>query len=221
MSYLSIDLDYWRDTPTRHPANNFFKKVFALNVPMVLCKRHHWLVPDINKHFPEDGIVYNVDFHSDITGEDGANPRLNCGNWADFIKRRKEGHFIWVYPNVQKCYRESWGLCGTDRQPFEKSYSEWKRISRRQGTNYIRLANVERVGIAISPDYYTLDPIAEVLCCLLSIDGNRNGTWNGFHSRIRKLRKGVKNVPISNRRKFVNGNYYHEKSHRRQDHPRF
>lgn len=165
--YLSVDLDYWLNSKTTKSANVFFRKLFKLNKPMVIVQDHDKLVPDINKYPPQDKIIYNVDFHSDIVGERDLQGRrcsrkeaLNCGNWVNYVNFRKEGIFYWIYPSAKTCYlrRES------TRVPFDNSdYSGWKKIYHRQGLHNVPLNKVERIGISVSPDYYNIDPIFDVL----------------------------------------------------------
>ena len=142
--YLSVDLDYWTDHEGKNrSANIFFRKLFRTKKPIVIVQDHSWLVDDINKNPPKDNILYNVDYHSDILGEYELYEykELTCGNWANFIKFKNKGHFVWVYPCTERCYTNKGGICygrssklpKSPRTPFDdKSTSNWANISRRQ-----------------------------------------------------------------------------------------
>jgi hypothetical protein len=179
MSYLSVDLDFWYTHTSQKSSKRFFAKLLSLDVPMVVCKHHQFLVSDVNLHQPKDDTLINVDYHSDISSENyfGVDKRLNCGNWVDFIKWRNQGNYIWLYPDYKKCFYERDGICdGTFSQlPFvtgksHSNYNKWASLKHGKGLKSINLESVERIGIAISPDYYKVGPIRDVLHMLIEKD---------------------------------------------------
>ena len=97
-TYLSIDLDFWCHCHRRRRVDSFFKKVYALGLPIYTVSLHHHLLKHINKS-KYDQII-NVDYHSDLcdlaTAEDtrrGYVLFLDEGSWANFVNHRT--HFIW------------------------------------------------------------------------------------------------------------------------------
>ena len=65
-SYLSIDLDYWRNEKNDQESTKVFKKVFSLGLPLYVVKTHEQLLSHINRSRYD--VIYNVDYHSDIFG---------------------------------------------------------------------------------------------------------------------------------------------------------
>jgi hypothetical protein len=156
---LSIDLDYWRTvTPTML---SFLRKCLALNVPKVLTKFHHQLLPFVNKH--RASILINIDYHADFCEDDRNKhnriilPELNCGTWVNHVKWRKQGTFIWVCPNKKDCYEQGEGRCDSSRDhetdPFVNDNNGWHRREIRVGLKGIDLQRVKAIGFALSPDY--------------------------------------------------------------------
>jgi len=97
-TYLSIDLDYWNGLRKRS-IDAFFKHVFRLGLPIWVAPFHDQLLPHINQH--DCNCLVNVDYHSDISDYE---PRLRLteGTWANFVKWKRKGTFIWRYPQP-KC----------------------------------------------------------------------------------------------------------------------
>jgi len=137
---------------------------------VAMVDEHHRLLPSINRS--RRGIIVNVDQHSDIAENDedycfqdgafvpiseyprGANeikaarPQLNCGTWANHVKRRD--HFIWVCPT-----RHHVG-CHDLVSPFENpKVAAWKKATCCKVANpsleLIDLAT--HIGLSMSYEY--------------------------------------------------------------------
>src|SRR3972149_3365011 len=110
--YLSIDLDYWRHARERRYVLDFFRKVKALRLPVLVAFYHHHLIDDINDRCQWLDRIINVDYHSDIVdgtfGDDDF--RFNEGSWANFIHFRCDGTFEWRYPKL-RCLSTGEGYC--------------------------------------------------------------------------------------------------------------
>jgi hypothetical protein len=82
--YLSIDLDYFC-RGRKQQCDAFFKKVYALRLPIHVACEHHHLLDTMEGDF--DTLI-NVDFHSDLcdTPAEGWVPEdLNEGTWGNFV----------------------------------------------------------------------------------------------------------------------------------------
>jgi len=156
---LSIDLDYWKTiTPNMV---SFLRKCLALDVPKVLTKFHHQLLPFVNKH--RASILINIDYHADLCEDDRNKhnriilPELNCGTWVNHVKWREQGTFIWVCPNKKDCYEQGEGRCDSERDvgtdPFKQKNNGWLHKKIRVGLKGIELQRVIAVGFTLSPDY--------------------------------------------------------------------
>jgi hypothetical protein len=151
---LSIDLDYWKTvTPTML---DFVQQTLKLDVPKVLTKYHHRILPFVNRH-PSKYLV-NIDYHSDICEDDGEYlPELNCGTWVNHVKWRHQATFIWVCPNKRNCYYDCEGRCDSNRNyqtdPFKNDNNGWLRTKVRTGLNHVNLQRVKAIGFTLSPDY--------------------------------------------------------------------
>lgn len=154
-TYLSIDLDYWETvTPTML---QFLRKVFQLNVPVLLCKSHEQMLRNVNGSNAR--VLINVDYHADLCEDDagGKPPTVECGTWINAVKWRKSGSFIWVCPNKKKCYEIGAGRCDSSRDPetdpFKNRNNGWRKARVRTGLKHVDLSRVKAVGIAVSPEY--------------------------------------------------------------------
>lgn len=157
--YLSIDLDYWMYHRTTAPADRFFDFVFGLGVPITIVEDHHDLLPDVNqKNF---GKLVNIDRHSDVVETHDVNGRkieFNDGTWVTFVDWKGNGEYVWHRSQMSSF---DGGTCHIHRCPFQTNCSGWKQI--RKATNIGDIEGIERVGIAISPDYISVAPIVNVL----------------------------------------------------------
>ena len=158
-AYLSVDLDYWRASSKPMPVVNFFKKVFALRLPITVALHHHHLVKDINARALELDTVINVDYHSDLADEDLKGwDRLEFdeGTWANFIHFRGDGNFIWRYP-IPECLRwgeGSGGYCHRRVNPFERrEVSGWKHTSKVRGLTRLPWDRIVAIGVCLSPGW--------------------------------------------------------------------
>jgi hypothetical protein len=192
MSYLSVDLDYWFLHATQRSSMLFFRKLLALNKPIVVVKDHQRLLRDINENWPRDNVLVNIDFHSDISSEiyDILDKRLSCANWADFVHHRFYGHYIWVYPSYEICFERRSGMCDTDNLPFSGEYrNRWRRLSHMSGPNRVNLNTVDRIGVAISPMYCKIKTVQSVLNDLLNIPVSEPCLDYAFAAMARKHSK--------------------------------
>ena len=195
-SYLSIDLDYWRNEKNDHESTKVFKKVFSLGLPLYVVQTHEQLLSHINRSRYD--VIYNVDYHSDIFGFHSKeertkwikdNPKPDEGQWGVFIKWRKRGCFHWMYPN-RNCYvvnghesvRNDVGACWESRKdnPYlPATYTDWKEIKRSIGLYYLDWDSVTEIGICVSPDWSkeeTVKKVGKILEC--SFDKHLN--WRPF-----------------------------------------
>jgi hypothetical protein len=173
-SYLSIDLDYWNDEYTDGACKSFFKKVFALGLPITIVDSHERLLYSVNSSGAN--VLYNVDFHSDFFGyrsRDEAKAemgrKIQDGTWVNHVRWRRKGSYFWMYPEA-RCYgnRESYqtnggeyrgdGVCWVTEEEnpfFPTTYNEWKSVKRLKGHRKIDWETIVSVGVAISRDYLT------------------------------------------------------------------
>ena len=114
---------------------------------------HHRLLPHINKSKAD--AVYNIDFHSDLSDRV---PRhcVNEGTWANFVKFRSKGKFIWFYP-FRECYLVT-GRCDSEENPFENptELTGWKDADHRlhkPSLDWLKNKKIVGIGFCISPDY--------------------------------------------------------------------
>jgi len=139
-----------------------------------LVESHEMLLAHINASGCQD--VWNIDYHSDLADPDkkGRVP-LNCGTWGNHVRFRRKGTFIWCAPRPG-CRDHSAGWCHISRNPFRYDCSGWKRTRSFIGTKRIPWEQVHAVGVAISPDYFKAQPVANVMRKLrLRTDGSFNG----------------------------------------------
>jgi len=189
MSYLTVDLDYWMLHSTERSSILFFRKLVALNKPIVVVKDHQRLLHDVNVKWPRDDTLINVDFHSDISSEVYLllNKRLACSNWIDFVHQRRRGHYVWIYPSYETCFKEKHGFCDDQRLPFVGNRTNpWRKLSHRCGLGAIDLKRVERIGVAISPTYCELDAVHTVVTRLLQVPVEKKCKTHVFAKLSRK-----------------------------------
>jgi hypothetical protein len=160
-TYLSVDIDYWDLAKTPYEAMNMFRKIFSLNVPLVIVKQHDGLLEFAN----ESGALklINVDYHSDFANYK-SDKHLeyeipNCGTWVDFIEGLQE--FEWRYPSHNKCFRQWEGRCetGLGLRRGSRFWTTGKtprglRVSHDRGIKYLPYKNIVAAGVAVSPEYW-------------------------------------------------------------------
>jgi hypothetical protein len=150
--FLSIDLDYWAHG-RKHQCDVFFKKVYALGLPIHAAYEHDHLLDVINSS--QCTTLINVDFHSDLCdtpAEGWELSDLNEGTWGNFVSWRERGTFIWRYPS-SLCLKPGNGYCHNDVNPFEKPASGWREARKRQGVAGIPWDSIKAVGVCLSPDW--------------------------------------------------------------------
>lgn len=153
-TFLSIDLDYWRSVSPS--MISFLRKTLKLDVPKILVKHHHQLLPFINRNPAE--VLVNIDYHSDLSEDDFGNPpELNCGTWVNHVRWREDSSFIWVCPSKKRCYRDGEGRCDSSRDsstdPFKNDNNGWGSTKVKVGLHHVNLNKVIAIGYTLSPDY--------------------------------------------------------------------
>jgi hypothetical protein len=162
--YLSVDLDYWCEHENQKSATNFFKRVMDLRVPVTFVIEHEELLNDINR-MENLTRIYNVDYHSDIIAQHDKENTPQDYEWANHVGNSIKADYTWIMPHV-RCYSENLGLChgNEDDNPFLKNTnSGWRSCSRKTGLRHVKLKNVDRVGVCLSPCFVTLYPVEKVL----------------------------------------------------------
>lgn len=164
-AYLTVDLDYWTKYSGTDDSNRFFQKVFNLDCPKVVVASHELVVRYANK--AECRTIYNVDYHADIVNTHGNSPlKFSEGTWANFIKWRRHGTFIWKHPHRQSRLED--GYCHVPtvqgHNPFVKAeYAEWQTVKRSRGLTGIPWDDVVEVCICLSPDWTVVRTVEDVL----------------------------------------------------------
>ena len=156
--YLSIDLDYWKNTRISKYPLEFLAKVMALRVPKVLVLEHDALLTEPCRPKGFEKLI-NVDYHSDFANYKKNERRyFNCGTWVDEFPDIAE--FEWRHPNQHTCFDKCEGRC---ERLWIRSYDIcWKnnkafsgiRMAHREGLRSLPWKDVSAVGIAVSPDYW-------------------------------------------------------------------
>jgi len=164
-AYLSIDLDFWMNQTTPQRANEFFSKVFALDVPKLFVVEHEELIDDVDESNAD--ILYNLDFHSDICSENqiykGESPE--DGTWVNFVSWKKQGEYVWICPDIVECYDCASGIChGEDEyDPFKyQTECAWRSIILTQKLKTIDWGAISHVGVCLSPCYSSIDSIKDI-----------------------------------------------------------
>lgn len=158
--YLSIDLDYWCLSGSPDP---FFRRVFKLGLPIFVAPFHDQLLPKIN----ESGCdtVINVDYHSDMVDYPLPAEMMNecClteGSWANFIRWKDTGRFIWRYPSE---VHHTDGYCHTDYNPFaDPCHCGWKSTEMSEGLVGVPWRKIEAIGVCLSTDWLRKAPIEPI-----------------------------------------------------------
>lgn len=163
-SYLSVDLDYWKDHNTPGAATRFFKKIMNLKVPITVFVEHEEMLSDIHKTKKLDRL-YNVDYHSDIISQKDVYDEPEDYDWANFVKGRTKADFIWCLPDYEVCYEKEEGTChGPLPDPFKyQRKSGWKSCTIQKGINKIDWNSIERIGVCLSPCFVKLQTIRNVI----------------------------------------------------------
>lgn len=163
--YVTIDLDYWIDHSGTNDSNQFFQKVFSLDCPKVVVASHESVVRYANK--AKCRTIYNIDYHSDIVNSHGyTEMRFDEGTWANYIKWRKHGTFIWKHPHRYSNLED--GYCHSPMEqgynPFDKAeYAGWQTVRRSKGLAGIPWDDVVEICICLSPDWTVVESVKDVL----------------------------------------------------------
>jgi len=151
--YLSIDLDYWKADDNPKDCQEFFERVFVLQLPILVAMTHHHLLNDIDASGCNE--IYNVDWHSDLSEEAGVNDDCHEGNWGAHVAWREHGRFEWRYPR-DACLSNRFGGGYTHHidNPFTKpECTKWWKTKLRKGTKAIPWRRVSRIGVSMSPHW--------------------------------------------------------------------
>ena len=163
-TYLSIDLDYWRDKVFPNP---FIEKAVRLAkwLPHVVVADHAEMIHAINKlRCPQ---VVNVDYHSDLpeAGAPDEEVPLECGTWGLFVEGPRRC-FAWSYPHsrviVGSDNNSSSGFCNYRAQsnPFDysdpKPFCGWERTVLSPPSRLLSLLslNIVGVGFCLSREWF-------------------------------------------------------------------
>jgi len=162
-TYLTIDLDYWTNYRETLSPNRFFKKIFAMDCPKVVVASHESVVRYANKSGCR--TIINVDYHSDIVDQPlHEKVDFNEGTWANFIKWREQGTFIWRHPHGVDSLRDGYCHSNMFHNPFDlASHASWKTVQRKKGLANIPLDDVAEVCICLSPYWTTVMPVRDIL----------------------------------------------------------
>lgn len=174
--YLSIDLDYWCRSQKR-TCDAFFKKVYALHLPIHVAREHHHLLDVINSSRCD--TLINVDWHSDLcdSPEDGWTlADFNDGTWGNFVSWRHKGTFIWRYPR-STCLSLHVGYCHDDDNPFEMPVSGWMATRKRRGVADIPWDSVKSVGVCLSPTWIGKESVIQEPITRLEMQEWVKGDW--------------------------------------------
>jgi len=166
-SYLSIDLDYWLNYNDGVNCLNFFKKVFALNIPIFVTVFHDQLIHHINCHSDFD-TLYNVDYHDDIISfEDDADRDSTLlyaaadYNWVNYVSWRCGSDYIWIPPPGSIMQQD--GFCDRDhnvyRNPKFQKLTQWGSVRHLTGPRHIDFRSIAAIGVCLSPDFSTWQTI--------------------------------------------------------------
>jgi len=178
--FLSIDLDYWCELDFDE-AKPFLARAIAAarrsNVKMSAILSHELILDHCNA--VDADCFINVDFHSDfvefsnwketlLARRSEGDVELNCGTWAQHVKKQNRGEFSWRYPH-ECCFLCS-GRCDVDaraklftRGNETKFVSGWNKVKHRVGLPVVP-RKIAGLSICLSPDWISasnLPPIAE------------------------------------------------------------
>jgi len=151
-TYLSIDLDYWRNHTSPEACTRFFKAVWKTGLPVYTSFYHHHLLGHVN----ESGCrrLINVDYHSDLSDlVSGHVLTFEEGTWVNFVDWRHKGEFIWRFPSTQICVNEEDGYCHAHTNPFQHNVSGWGTATKRVGVYGIPWRDITAIGVCLSPDW--------------------------------------------------------------------
>lgn len=164
-TYLTVDLDYWTDYSSTSAPNRFFRQVFGLDCPKVVITSHESVVRYANKSGCR--TIYNVDYHSDITdfyGEAAVDREFNEGTWANYIRWRRQGTFIWRHPHKHDCIVNGHCHSRHTQNPFNQAeFAGWKVVKRCRGLAGIPWDDVKEVCICLSIDWTNVEPVRDIL----------------------------------------------------------
>jgi len=157
--YLSVDIDFWNCLPLKD-AIETLKRIQKSGKLRTIVDNHKSLITSINK--ARQSTVVNVDTHSDIKSEDDitilkdVNPKhvINCGDWANFIRRELRKHYIWMYP-------ENHGVrCDTHGNVYKyPETSGWDLVQKKPVKRFPQELIDEATDIGIAVSYYYLSDV--------------------------------------------------------------
>lgn len=150
-AFLSIDLDYWSRDSLPHAATRFFRRLYQrFGRKIMVAVHHHHLLDHVNNRGQGYDTLINVDFHSDLDGEQPN--ELTEANWVNFVNFREKGSYIWRYPNGH-CLNPHTGFCHLGDNPFEHNLTGWANVRMQYGLARIPWDSIREVGICLSPGW--------------------------------------------------------------------
>jgi len=187
-TYLSIDLDYWSFYTQRSAVTAFFNKVFGLGVPLLVVGSHEQLLSDVDK----SGCTHleNIDYHSDLVGEEGCGAAPIDGSWLSHVRWRSKGSLLWRCPDLMQCFTLGQGCChGRGKDPLrDPSATGWKRVGVVEGLRRLPWSDVARVGVAISFGYLKgTVPLHGITALLYDFELHSTTAWDTVLPRLLKV----------------------------------
>lgn len=152
--YLSLDLDVFNTTKDVSIFDDIMQHVIQ-HKDVKVCMSHEKILGHVNTSKSRE--LWNVDFHTDLYQEDEDTylEGLNCGNWCNYVKWRKNNMLVWVNPHSSKGAMTKYGRCDNLHSvPLSNSkVFGWHVITRKLSKLVIPWTRVERIGVAVSPNY--------------------------------------------------------------------
>ena len=151
MTFLSIDIDFWKGLPATRLHCDLTTICVALQdrgVPIQAVMNHHQLLREVARSHARR--LVNVDMHSDLTYMPVGT--VTCGNWVAHVPWHEDGQYEWV--------RRHSLIDGECDYPHlfgrGKNGTRWRHISTRRVTAFpwAELDNgMVAAGICMSPGY--------------------------------------------------------------------
>jgi len=177
-TYLSVDLDYFDLDKTPLSGKSLFRRLFKLNVPLVIVDTHEDLVRYVNRS--KSTKLINVDYHSDfgnLKKEDLKPYNFNCGTWIDYLKNVV--HFEWRYRSCKACFKDKEGRCesnwyGDDSAFWYTGVSyQGHNVRHKQGIKYLPYSSIVAAGVAVSPEYWNNEGVEQDIMNFLAANADK------------------------------------------------
>ena len=160
--YLSIDIDFWNCLPVTSLVR-VLKLVRDSGKLRAMVDNHKNLIPSVNSSGCSH--LVNVDTHSDIMSiedlkgyKDDPKHKLNCGNWANHIKKSLRDTFVWVAPRAHSIRCDGYYHGGYGPDIFAKpKEAGWRDIEEKVVKDFPISLIKKASDIGISVSYYYLE----------------------------------------------------------------